>query len=142
MSFKKSDFGVVASMEIERDLLCAADGCPLQWSVKKESSKGLCTYHAWSAPHLWPRITQEVLDAQADQARKNVEPKPEPVPVDRQATIDALRQVLNRSDQDPKAWAKRLREREESGERLKPIQRKAWREVLTERPSDEWMEPA
>ena len=139
---ERQDQNAVVANYHERDLLCAADGCPLQWSVKKESSKGLCTYHAWSDAHSWPRITQEVLDEQANQARRNGEPKPEPKRVDRHAAIEALRTVLNRADLDPKAWAKRLREREEGGERLKPIQRKAWREVLVERPSDEWMEPA
>ena len=31
---------------------------------------------------------------------------------------------------DPRAWAKKLRERAQAGERLSPVQQRAWREAL------------
>lgn len=41
--------------------------------------------------------------------------------------------IGGRSDADPKEWAKVLRVRELSGDRLSEIQRQAWRDVLGEK---------
>lgn len=38
--------------------------------------------------------------------------------------------VLNRGPRDPLAWAHDLRQREEAGERLQPVQRRMWRMAL------------
>lgn len=37
---------------------------------------------------------------------------------------------IGRQQQDPRAWAKRLREREQAGERLSGVKRDAWRAAL------------
>lgn len=42
-----------------------------------------------------------------------------------------LRSVFEKP-QDPKAWAHRLREKEESGQHVPPLQRRMWREALRE----------
>jgi len=49
------------------------------------------------------------------------------------AGIDAaksLTTIITGNRADPKAWAKKLRAREEAGERLSPIQKGMWREAL------------
>lgn len=57
------------------DLMCRAQGCPNRWSIDAEGRNKLCSAHAWSDPHLWPRITQEQMDAVSNLA---VRQKPEP----------------------------------------------------------------
>lgn len=42
-----------------------------------------------------------------------------------------LREVMNRTD-NPKAWAHRLREQEEAGKYVGPLQRRMWRAALRE----------
>jgi hypothetical protein len=49
---------------------------------------------------------------------------------DRERAVAILRSFRRPDKQDPKAWARRLRFRELSGERLSLFQRQCWREVL------------
>lgn len=54
-------------------------------------------------------------------------PAPKPDPTVARAALGAVKRV---ADHDPKAWAWRLKAREEQGERLSPVQRRFWREAL------------
>jgi hypothetical protein len=112
----------------DRAQLCAANGCPNRWSV---GPARLCSAHARADRHLWPQITQEQADAETDRSIAAQMPKPEPGPRrgPRPDEIEAMRR-LSVGSADPKAWAKRLREREERGERLTGLQRSMWREAL------------
>ena len=64
-------------------------------------------------------------------------------PVSRILTSDEKRAVLHRLrvllsvQQHPRAWAHRLRDREDAGERLTRIQRDAWRTALNESENQE-----
>ena len=53
---------------------------------------------------------------------------------------NAAMKTLNRDKRDHKAWALRLRDREQAGEKLTVEQRKAWREVLHVTDDDHEME--
>lgn len=48
------------------------------------------------------------------------------------ARLDAAVSGVLAADRDPRAWARRLREREQAGERLTLFQRNAWRQALGE----------
>ncbi len=118
----------------DRALMCSAHGCPNKWSVTGCANGTCCSAHAWASPHLWPQITQEQLDAQTDRALRLAARAHQPEPV---ANVRRLREelaklgnALRTSTQNPKAWAHRLKAREEAGERLNDHQSKAWREVL------------
>lgn len=119
----------------DRALMCSAHGCPNRWSVTGCDNRTCCSAHAWASPHLWPQITQEQLDAQTDRALRNASRVHQPEPV---ANVRRLREELAKlgnairvSTQNPKAWAHRLKAREEAGARLNDNQSKAWREVLS-----------
>ena len=106
------------------DSLCQAHGCPNRWAVDKGSR--LCSAHAWAEPHQWPKITEE-------QFRKpRPEQKPTPKPYTLEEKIKTLNDLRNlfKQPQDPKAWAHKLRDRENAGEELTRTQREAWRTAL------------
>lgn len=96
MTFKKLQ---QADKTASNELSCSAYGCPLPWSV--DGSKGrLCSFHAWSEPHGWPRITADLQNTG-------------PWLLDRRENIN-----LSEHRGDPRGWAKRLIRRHESGEKL------------------------
>lgn len=106
------------------DSLCNAHGCPNRWAVDMGSR--LCSAHAWSQPHQWPKITE-------DQYRKPSKPLP---PTQRVYTLDEKIKALQdlrftlKQPQDMKAWAQRLKACEQAGEPLTSTQREAWRTAL------------
>lgn len=55
---------------------------------------------------------------------------PEPKTKASEAVRRKVSDGLNRKAHDPKAWARRLKAREEAGETLKPIQASMWRQAL------------
>jgi len=106
------------------DSFCIAKGCPNRWAVDMGSR--LCSAHAWSQSHQWPRITEEQYQ----------KPRPEPTlaqkvytPEEKIKTLQDLRNLL-KQPQDMKAWAHKLKSREKAGERLTSQQREAWRIAL------------
>lgn len=107
-----------------RDLMCSAQNCPHKWSVDAGSGR-LCSFHAWSEPHLWPRITQERLDAMADRALRaqSEEPKPAPRSMSKAEKIQTLRGLSEASapKRGKREWAFRIVERAKSGERVSPL---------------------
>lgn len=118
--------------EQDRKTMCQAHECPNRWAV---SPQHLCSAHAWSDPRDWPAITDQQYRLMAERQNK---PKSEPGqtrPVTReemQRARDSLRAFASGQQTDHKQWAKRLKAREQAGERLSDIQRKMWRAALHE----------
>lgn len=115
-----------------RHLMCSAHGCPNRWST---SDGNLCRWHADAEPNRWPEITQQQQWDETERARMRGEPKPYVEPLtkaDKGRIVARMREVLRDfgAPKDPKAWAKRLRERERRGERLGENQRTMWRAAL------------
>lgn len=117
--------------QVERHLMCSADGCPRRWSVMGDRGKA-CSAHYSANPRDWPRITQQLLDAEVDRARYNdaVRPAPEPyTPEQRRAIADRMHGMFdNRAD--PRAWARELQRRHKAGHRLTQAQVAAYRHAL------------
>ncbi len=128
MSYSKSDRGIVAQAEAERDLMCAADNCPRRWSVQRGGERGLCSAHAWSDPHKWPQVTQDLHDQDLNKARYH-EPPTKPKTATREEALKDLRS-MRIGNPDPKAWARILESRDQSGENLTALQRKMYQEAL------------
>jgi hypothetical protein len=124
-------------------LLCTANGCPMEWTI--DAGKRLCSFHAWSDPHKWPRITDELITKQAlgnlptFQKVQDAVKKPDfnaktLTIAEKQAILLELKKVVQGfATRDPKEWARRLKAKELAGERLNKIQRDAWRDALGER---------
>ena len=113
----------------DRALMCCATGCPNRWSCDPPRA---CLWHSAAEPHLWPQITQEQLHAETDRAMRSGQPLPVARRLtqdEKSAIVQSLR-TLASSTVHPRAWAHKLREREQGGERLSGPQRAAWREVL------------
>jgi len=107
-------------------LMCGARGCPNRWSVDGGNGR-LCSRHAWSQPKDWPSITESIN-------RSPVEAIPQSRQISDEEKLSILRKLeqIGASD-DPKRWAKALKEREARGDRLSSFQRSAWREAIGER---------
>lgn len=116
----------------DRELMCAASGCPRRWTVSVGGDKGKCSAHAWADASLWPRITQQLLDQDADRARRQQRPAQQPRRLsgeEKLQTLHTMRANLCKKTFD-KSWARELQSRENEGECLSEFQRKAWREAL------------
>lgn len=130
----------IADEVTDRSAMCRAQHCPNRWSVDLGRGR-LCGFHAWSEPHLWPRITQEQLDAQiaralyAQAARAACQPLSRS---DKRAILAGLSAVKNHAPGKPsKAWAQALRQREMQGERLSRMQQQMWRCAVVEHQDEE-----
>lgn len=105
MTYKKPEVEQTES----KSLMCSAHGCPMKWSV---SPGQLCSYHAFEKSDSWPSITAALLrDGPWELHRKK--------PVD-----------TSKYQGDPKGWAKRLRDRHQSGEHLSGFQVSSYQSVL------------
>jgi len=100
-----------AAPDDSRTLMCSAHGCPQRWSVDPGQ---LCSYHAWAETKDWPRITEDLFSM----GPWELNPKK---PVN-----------TTQYPGDTKAWAKRLRDREQAGDHLSKLQRTMWREAIGE----------
>jgi hypothetical protein len=117
---------------VDRALMCAAHGCPLRWSVSGDRGRA-CSRHYWAEPREWPRITQWILDAEADRARYGAAARAEADPVApevRKASVAALHAFVDHHAADPLAWARELQRRHRAGERLSEDKVDAYRRVL------------
>lgn len=109
-----------------RELMCGAEGCPHRWSLDAGSGR-LCSFHAWAPSHLWPRITQERLDAMADRAlraqRQEQMPQPRPVSfAEKRAILAQLRDAASAPKKTGRAtWAREILSRAKEGERISPL---------------------
>ena len=107
------------------DTLCQAHGCPNRWAV--DTGSRLCSDHAWAEPYKWPQITQAQFHKRKPLV--NTEPAKPMTQAEKIATLNALRDMM-KNRPDPKAWAHKLRARENAGEELTRMQREAWRTAL------------
>ena len=114
---------------------CFAKGCPKWPSVFRQGEKGLCSAHAWSKPHQWPRITDEQLDAQALRSAMAPTHHEEPTftftPEQRHALLKnaAALTFEGKPVTDATAWAYVLRARHEAGANLTQAQIDAYTAV-------------
>ena len=130
---------VADSLHGDREFMCQARDYPSEWSVKTEEHR-LCTHHAFKQPHEWPPITDKLLQLQAQGRLPTFASAARRIPPsaggwmsddDKLRAINEIRAMLHNSQaKDPKAWARRLRDREEAGEKLSKIQKAYWREAL------------
>lgn len=130
----------VIEFDKERALRCRANDCPNNWSVSREGHPPLCQHHAWAPMWEWPRITQQLIDRLA--YTEDVPPTiaPHVTVADRSAILKRLRAVMVEkmdADKDPKAWARRLRDKHASGEKLNLNQIRCYRNALGIFESDE-----
>ncbi|NDD52642.1 hypothetical protein EBZ39_01975 [bacterium] len=124
-----------AQMPDKFDLLCSAFECPMEWSVDKGMK--LCSHHAWSESHDWPKITEwlksKVVMGTLETFKGKIEQSGylplDPYKKTPQKTIKDVLEAF-KAPKDPKAWAHKLKNREETGQKLSVIQKKAWREAL------------
>lgn len=124
----RRDEAIAAEVNIDRALMCPALGCPNRWSVEGERGRA-CSAHYWAASHDWPRITQELLDAETRRALRCAvaasQPPAAPVPIEqRRATVAAFNAFVEHKGGDPRAWAReRLRRHDaREGRRLTPAE--------------------
>lgn len=127
----RRDQRIADEVDMASHLRCMAQGCPNPWSV--DTGSRLCSAHAHADAMAWPRITQQILDADADRARAAAMRDPAPTrppltPEQRRAVGQKLRQMLQQ--RGGKAWAHVLRDREQRGERLTDAQRAMWRAAI------------
>jgi hypothetical protein len=120
-----SEQRVADDFEAGRDLMCSARGCPHRWSVDCGSGR-LCSWHGWAAPHLWPQITQERLDALADRAHKAQYKQPAVVrnlsKVEKMQALQGLQDMAAQPKKGTKRdWAHRIVDRHETGEVISPL---------------------
>lgn len=113
-----------APQEGDRSLMCKAHGCPNRWSVDLGGG-GMCSRHAWVDPSKWGQVTREM----ASEASLGY-PGTEVRELTRNDKLEILRRLQNIGRNPSRVWAEALREREQSGERLTPFQKSAWREAL------------
>lgn len=122
-------------------LMCAAHGCPNRWSIDMGNGR-LCRFHDGAEKDYWPEITQAQQWAETERARLRGEAKPVAPPL---SDVQKTR-ILNRArnvfaamaeQKDPKAWACKLRDREQAGEALNERQRTAWRAAKIDEPVSE-----
>jgi hypothetical protein len=128
---RAADQRVADDVVAGQELMCSATGCPHRWSVDAGSGR-LCSWHAWSDPHLWPQITGEQLDAMADRARRNesrqyVEQKPLSR-AEKIALLQSLREAIA-PRKGRKDWAQRILDRVRDGFRVTPLVLKMARAV-------------
>jgi len=125
---ERADKKVASVLDAEAHLMCAADNCPRRWSVQRGGERGLCSAHAWSDPQKWPQVTQDLHDQDLNKARYH-EPPEKPKTATRGEALKALRS-MRIGNPDPKAWARMLESRDQSGENLTALQRKMYQEAL------------
>ena len=116
--------------EERKALRCQAHGCPMPWSSDFGMGR-LCRWHSGKPTHEWPEITQftiqkKELDARERDQQKELERGERYADPQRLAKIIAM--LGNKPD--PLDWARRLKAREESGEKLSVNQKQAWRKAL------------
>lgn len=133
------DLRIANEVGTDRQSMCRASGCPNAWSVNSDDRglHRLCSAHAWAEPHAWPQVTQEQHDAQTHRVLVKAvqigQPAKPRLTRDEKAEILLSMRDMFAGQTDPKAWAYRLRDREQCGDRLNYFLRDLWRAVLRER---------
>lgn len=110
--------------KVRVDYRCAAHGCPNAGSMDDTGpGTGRC-YHHWRETDRskWDAITQAI---RADFKRfRNW------TPTEFKEEIDSMHVASGARNSDPKAWARRLEQREKDGDGLTKTQRDMWRTAL------------
>ena len=118
--------------------MCCVFGCPELGSISNSNAgpasecQWFCRFHFGETSDRWPDITRSRRLFHDNPPPKVEEPKVEVTP----EYIAKVREELKHFAKtfghirDHKAWAKKLKAREEGGERLNDVQRSAWREAL------------
>jgi hypothetical protein len=132
-----------------RDQMCAADGCPNRWAVKREGRAGLCSAHdaVADSPRDWPRIAEQQRSDEVERAQlrgaQHHEPEVALSNSDRQwpranpaIVARVMAGIKLREVRDPRQWARDLMRAEEEGERLTSAQRTMWRAAGVEVQAD------
>lgn len=118
-----------------RELFCAANECPNKWSVDAGNGR-LCGAHAFAEKSEWPRVTDGELRRWHDtQMARPVQGEAAAAHVSleqKRATLTQLRDVLGEDKRDHRAWARKLKERDQAGEKLSAFQRACYKEALRE----------
>lgn len=134
MSYKNHvrDNAIADEANVDRSLMCPAQGCQNRWSVDGERGRA-CSAHYWADPREWPRITQQLLDADAERAlrygRVRVPPSaPKLTTQERRAAVQALQACCKQAPD--RTWAAQLQARHQRGERLTLSQVQAYRSAL------------
>jgi hypothetical protein len=122
-------------LETDRQLRCTAHGCPRLWSVQGERGKA-CSAHYWAEPADWPAVTADLQRQEVERAFAVSQAKPSASMTreQRRALLQRLAEV-GREQADPKAWARRLRDRHKAGDPLTRGEIDAYRRAL---PYDGW----
>lgn len=127
----KQDFGPLKRM-------CCVFGCPELGSISPSNvgpaseAQWFCRFHFGESSDKWPEITRLRIRANDNPPSVQVETKVDVTP----EYIAQVREELRRFAKsfgritDHKAWAKRLKAREEAGELMSDVQRNGWREAL------------
>ena len=129
-SWKKSE-----PLEVENsDLLCSAHGCPMEWSVNFGAR--LCTFHAATPSRDWPAMTTGLQSRQLVGSlptfakAQEQEPRRSNVVLTREQKLAIIKELKVGVIVEPRAWAQKLKAREEAGECLSKLQRDSWRQVI------------
>lgn len=116
------------------DLLCSANGCPMEWTVNFGSR--LCTYHAASAPRDWPSVTtglhsRGLAGSLPTFAKRQAWEAPRSnKTLTKEEKLEVIKAMKVGVIVEPRDWAYKLKAREEAGECLSKLQRDAWRQVI------------
>jgi hypothetical protein len=116
------------------ELLCAAFDCPMEWTVDKGTR--LCTYHAWAESREWPSITEWLKSRQITGELPTFSnigkryPAAYRDPLTEEQKRETIKRLKSGAKSDPRAWAYKLRQLEEQGEKLSIIQKQMWRNAI------------
>ena len=145
MSYRAArDQRIADDVGSDRELMCCASGCPSRWSVDGPNGRA-CSAHAWvNDRHEWPAITDRQIWSETERARQAMSSEERIYPRMSHGQKTALLRKLAAvfAPKPPKAWAEKLRDKEQQGEPLSRLQQQAWREALRESKRFELSEPA
>ena len=133
----KEKLAVVKKHDGPFERMCCAFGCPELGSISNSNAgpasecQWFCRFHFGETSDRWPEITRSrrlFHDNPPKAAVAAVEVTPEFI-AQAQAELGRFTKSFG-NIQDHKAWARKLKAREEAGEVLNDCQRDAWREAL------------
>lgn len=125
----RRDLAIANEVNTERTLMCIASGCPNRWTVDAGSGR-LCSAHAWADAKQWPSITREQQAREADRAMYGSTTRRPVRTVSKAEALEKLATLRINEPKDPLDWARKLKARDEAGERLTPAQREMYQAAL------------
>lgn len=125
----RRDLAIANEVNTERTLMCIASGCPNRWTVDAGSGR-LCSAHAWADAKQWPSITREQQAREADRAMYGSTTSRPVRTVSKAEALEKLATLRINEPKDPLDWARKLKARDEAGERLTPAQREMYQAAL------------